>query len=198
MKTFLYIDGSNLYGGFTDLLKPGEYFNFKDILKLIEKEITLDSILFYGTYMKVDDHQSIANQLTAKAQIEFFNQVKQIKKVHFYQGHFSATSGKEKGVDVRLAVDLVLGACIDKYDEAFIMTGDADLNYAVTQAKQFKKIHLLAFSSRFPYGMSFLVNKRIVLDYQKYFLKKSLPLFKKKPVYLNIMDIDEKVKILHV
>ena len=76
---------------------------------------------------------------------EFFNKVKEIKKVNFYEGHFSGTSGKEKGVDVRLAVDLVLGACTNKYDEAIIMTGDADLTYAVSQAKIFKKIHLMDF-----------------------------------------------------
>lgn len=198
MKTFLFVDGSNLYGGFTDLLKPGEYFSFKDLLKLIEKETPIETIIFCGTYMKEDGQKTTADQLIAKAQIDFFNQVKEIKKVSFYEGHFSGTSGKEKGVDVRLAVDLVLGACTNKYDEAVIMTGDADLTYAVSQAKQFKKIHLMAFSSRFPYGMSFQVNKRIIFDYQKYFIKKALPLFRKKPRYLKIIDIDGKVKILHV
>src|SRR3990167_5836846 len=147
MKTFLFIDGSNLYGGFTDLLKPGEYFNFKDLLKLIEKEIPIETVIFCGTYMRENGQKTTADQLIAKAQIEFFNQVKEIKKVDFFEGHFSGTSGKEKGVDVRLAVDLVLGACTDKYDEAIIMTGDADLTYAVSQAIQFKKIHLMAFSS---------------------------------------------------
>ena len=198
MKTFLFIDGSNLYGGFTDLLKPGEYFSFKNLIKLIEKETQIDTIMFYGTYMREDGQKTTANQLIAKAQIEFFNQVKESKKVNFYEGHFSGTSGKEKGVDVRLAVDLVLGACTNRYDEAIIMTGDADLTYAVDQVKQLKKIHLMAFSSRFPYGMSFKTNKRIVLDYQKYFVKKALPLFKKKPKYLQIIDIDEDVKVLHV
>lgn len=198
MKTFLFVDGSNLYGGFTDLLKPGEYFSFGDLLKLIEKEMPIKTIIFCGTYMREDAQKTTADQLIAKAQIEFFNQVKEIEKVNFYEGHFSGTSGKEKGVDVRLAVDLVLGACTSKYDEAIIMTGDADLTYAVSQAKQFKKIHLMAFSSRFPYGMSFQANKRIVFDYQKYFIRKALPLYKKKPKYLKIINIDKKVKILHV
>ena len=198
MKTFLFIDGSNLYGGFTDLLKPGEYFNFNDLLKLIEKEMSIEKVYFYGTYMKEDNQKTTADQLIAKAQIEFFNQVKEIKKVNFHEGHFSGTSGKEKGVDVRLAVDLTLGACTSKYDEAIIMTGDADLTYAVSQAKQFKRIHLMAFSSRFPYGMSFQVNKRYIFDYQKYFIKKALHLYRKKPKYLKIINIDKKVRILHV
>jgi len=36
-----------------------------------------------------------------------------------YEGHFSG-SGKEKGVDVRLAVDMVYGAARGLYDEAAI------------------------------------------------------------------------------
>ena len=198
MKTFLFIDGSNLYGGFTDLLKPGEYLKFDDFLKKIEKEIPVSKIMFYGTYMKEDEHKTTTYRLKAKAQIEFFNSVKLSRKVEFYEGHFSATSGKEKGVDVRLAVDMVLGACTNEYDQAIIMSGDADLTYAVIKAKQFKKIHLMAFASRFPYGMSFKANKRFVFDYKKHFQKKALFLYRNKPKYLKIIDITKSVKVLHI
>lgn len=198
MKTTLFIDGSNLYGGFTDILQPGEYLNFSDFMDLIEKEMPISKVKFYGTYMKEDEQKTTADRLKAKAQIEFFNMVKENPKVEFYEGHFSATSRREKGVDVKLAVDLTLGACTDKYDEAIIMSGDADLTYAVLKAKQFKKIHLMAFASRFPYGMSFRANKRIVFDYKNYFKKKALPMYRIKPKYLKIIDITSKVKVLHI
>ncbi len=198
MKTFLFIDGSNLYGGFTDLLQPGEYLKFDDFIRLIKKEMPISKIMFYGTYMKEDDQKTTADRLKAKAQIEFFNSVKENEKVEFYEGHFSATSGKEKGVDVRLAVDMVLGACTDQYDQAIIMCGDADLTYAVLKAKQFKKIHLMAFASRFPYGMSFKANKRFVFDYKNYFKNKALPLYRNRPKYLKIIDITKSIKVLHI
>ncbi len=169
---------------------------FDDLIKLIEKEISIDKIKFYGTYMKEDEQKTTADRLIAKAQIEFFNEVKENKKVEFYEGHFSVTSGKEKGVDVRLAVDIVLDACTNKCDQAIIMTGDADLSYAVQRARQFKKIHLAAFASRFPYGMSFKANKRMVFDYKNYFKKKSLPLYRNKPKYLKIIDVSKKIKVL--
>jgi len=195
MKTFLFIDGSNLYGGFTDLLQPGEYLNFDDILRIIEAQMPVSAVRFYRTYMKEDELKTTADRLKAKAQIDFFNSVKLNEKVVFFEGHFSATSGKEKGVDVRLAVDMVLGACQNDYDQAIIMSGDADLTYAVLKAKQFKKIHLMAFASRFPYGLSFKANKRYVLDYKNYFIKKALPLYRNRPKYLNIIDLTKKVKI---
>jgi len=198
MKMTLFIDGSNLYGGFTDILQPGEYLKFKDLMNLIEKEMPISKVNFYGTYMKEDEQKTTADRLKAKAQVEFFNSVKENHKVEFSEGHFSATSGREKGVDVRLAVDLTLGACTNRYDQAIIMSGDADLTYAVLKAKQFKKIHMMAFASRFPYGMSFRANKRYVLDYKNYFKKKALPLYRVRPKYLKIIDITKKVKVLHI
>ena len=199
INNILYIDGSNLYGGLTDLLDPGEYLEFDSFLSSIEKDIKISKVKFYGTYMTEDSSQSSAKQLIAKAQIEFFNAAKNHPKVEFIEGHFSKTSGKEKGVDVKLAVDLALGACTNEYTEAIIMTGDADLSYAVKKAKELgKQVHLAAFASRFPYGFSFMVNKRFVYDYRNYFTKKALPLYAKPPRYLNIRDITKEVKKLHV
>ncbi len=198
-KNILFVDGSNLYGGLTDLLAPGEYLDFGSFLTEIEKDIKISKVKFYGTYMSIDSSQSSAQQLIAKAQVEFFNNVKSHPKVDFYEGNFSKTTGKEKGVDVKLAVDLALGACLDEYKEAIIMTGDADLAYAVIKAKELgKQVHLAAFASRFPYAFSFSVNKRFVYDYKNYFQKKALPLYRKPPRYLNIRDITKEVKRLQV
>lgn len=198
-NNILFIDGSNLYGGLTDLLNPGEYLDFTTFLIAIEKDIKVSKVKFYGAYMNIDPNQSSVKQLIAKAQVEFFNNVKSHPKVEFFEGNFSKTSGKEKGVDVKLAVDLVLGACLNEYKEAIIMTGDADFTYAVERAKKLgKQVHLAAFASRFPYGFSFSVNKRFIYDYKNYFKKKSLPLYGKPPRYLNIRDITKEVKKLQV
>jgi hypothetical protein len=62
-RSILFIDGSNLYGGLTDLLMPGEYFDFSSLLKVIEKEISVTEVRFYGTFMIIDPRQSTANQL---------------------------------------------------------------------------------------------------------------------------------------
>ncbi len=198
-NNILFIDGSNLYGGLTDLLNPGEYFDFSAFLACVEKDIKISKVKFYGTYMIEDSSQSSAKQLTAKAQIEFFNNAKSHPKVEFIEGHFSKTSGKEKGVDVKLAVDLALSACTNDFDEAIIMTGDADLSYAVRRAKDLgKQVHLAAFASRFPYGLSFMANKRFVYDYKKYFVKKALPLYRKPPRYLKVRNITKSIKVLHI
>jgi uncharacterized LabA/DUF88 family protein len=51
------------------------------------------------------------------------------------QGHLSREGG-EKGVDVALAVDLLLSAAGGIYDEAVLVSGDGDLARAVEAARE--------------------------------------------------------------
>ena len=51
------------------------------------------------------------------------------------QGHLSREGG-EKGVDVALAVDLLLAAAGGIYDEAVLVSGDGDLARAVEAARE--------------------------------------------------------------
>jgi len=57
-----------LYGGLTDLLKPGEYWAFSDLLTQIEKELPVSAVRFYATYMRVDPAKSAEHQLLTQAQ----------------------------------------------------------------------------------------------------------------------------------
>jgi uncharacterized LabA/DUF88 family protein len=194
----LFVDGSNLFGGMSEVLKYGEYFEFKSFIECVKEDFEVDKIMFYATYMIEDKNKSAKHQLQAKAQIEFLNQVKSIQNIYFYKGHFSG-HGKEKGVDVHLALDLAVGAIKNQFNEAIIMTGDADLQYAIEIVqKEGKKIHLAAFGTRFPYGISFRANKRIVYDYDDVFKDKLLPKFSPKPKYLIIRNIKDKVNVLKI
>jgi len=118
--------------------------------------------------------------------------------VTFFKGHFSG-SGKEKGIDVHLAVDLALGAATNAYDQAAIMTGDADLLYAVECAKQFQKaVHLVAFGSRFPLAISFQTKKKIVFDYHRFFVRSVAPRLRGRPKGLTVRDLRGRLKVRHV
>lgn len=196
MKRILFIDGSNLYGGMSELLKPGEYLNFAELLKIMKKDFDYTNVNFYGTYMRINPDQPARLQRRAKAQVEFFNEVKKCPKVSFVEGHFSPSSGKEKGVDVKLASDMVLGAAINTYREAMIMTGDADLLYAVQLVRKLgAKVSMGAFASRFPYQMVYHVDGRFVYDFGRYFKDKVLPTFRKRPHNLNIRELSSEVSV---
>ena len=62
-----------------------------------------------------------------------------VDHLEFWHGHRDA-NGREKEVDVALAVDLVLGAALDRYDRAIVVGGDGDHRYAIGTAGTIKPI----------------------------------------------------------
>ncbi len=154
--------------------------------------------MFYGTYMREDPSRPAADQLTVRAQKMFFDSAKNVAKVVFYEGHFSG-GGKEKGVDVRLAVDMVFEATQGKYQEAAIMTGDADLTYAVEKVRGIGlPVHLTAFGPRFPYAISFKANRRLVYDLNNFFVDTVLPGYRNPPRYVQVRDLTRELPLLDV
>lgn len=189
MITKMFVDGSNLFGGIGDVLPPGEYFHFSDLVAEIRKDFRIDVIHFYGTYMNESMFTAPSDKLKAKAQVEFFNDVRKDKNILFYSGYFSGKN-KEKGVDVHLAVDMVLGSMKNEFDNAVVMTGDDDLIYPVQILRSLhKKVHLTAFGARFPFGISFNTDMCYLYDYQKYFQNNVLPKFHRVPRKLVIRQL---------
>ncbi|MDO8667662.1 MAG: NYN domain-containing protein [bacterium] len=65
------------------------------------------------------------------------------------KGNFLFNSGgyHEKGVDVKLAVDLLVGAYDDIWDIAIIISSDSDLNPAIKKVKHLNKnVEYIGFS----------------------------------------------------
>ncbi|MCR4278181.1 MAG: NYN domain-containing protein [Candidatus Berkelbacteria bacterium] len=194
-RVVAFVDGSNLFGGIDEILKPGQYFKFSEFLTAIEKEIRIDCINFYGTYMQVDQKDTRKRKLLARTQKEFFDSTKDTKNLTFYQGHFSKTTGKEKGVDMHMGIDMVVGACVDTYDTAIIVTGDADLLYAVETTQKFKKtVVMVCLSSRFPWAIAFKANHRLVYDLNDHFQKTIRPSLGSKLQYLKVIDFHPLLK----
>jgi len=168
-KTFLYIDGTNLLAGLVEIFGFNKVPTFSNILKQIEKSYKPDQIYFYTSFTPSSDkHPDIPNQIRVE-QI-FFNDVKKCKKIVFYKGYRSPTSGQEKGVDVHLAIDIVKHAYENKYGKAILMTGDADITYPVEIVRNLgKKIIGIFLPNRFSLGISHSVDSSIVLNYKNKF-----------------------------
>lgn len=186
-KTYLYIDGTNLFAGQYDLFGPRETLDFLSLIKEIKKLFPIKKIYFYASYIgKVNLKDKKLRDLV-EAESRFFNQVKEIKGLYFYKGHRSPTSGKEKGVDVHLAVDIVKHAFRKEYKHMVIMTGDADLVYPLEVAKELGcSIHAVFLPNRFSLGIAFMVDTATVLNYFSRFVYKSN---EKKLRKLKIVDI---------
>ncbi|HSW66192.1 MAG TPA: NYN domain-containing protein [Bacillota bacterium] len=197
--TCLYIDASNLYGAISDLLPNGSYIDFGDILRCLEEDFHIHQIKAYGTYLPDEPNSPPTRQKFIGAQSKFFRSIKAIPRVEFFKGYFSATSNKEKGIDVKLAVDMLKDAYEGSYKCALIMTGDDDFLYSIECVRKINiPVHLTAFASRFPYGIAHNTNHRYVYDLNGYFTNTILPNLKQAPRNIQIKDITNKVAIISV
>jgi uncharacterized LabA/DUF88 family protein len=136
----IFIDGSNLYHALkSDFGKVSlSLQKLRDKLVAGRKHIRT---YYYNTAGRTDEPTKYA------AHQRFLESLKNIP-------YFQITLGRleprdltfvEKGVDVTLAVDLLLLAHQNAYDVAIVVSGDADFSYAVHAVKQMGKRVIVAF-----------------------------------------------------
>lgn len=166
MRNYLFVDGSNLYAGQYELLGPKRFLDFERLIKAIEKKIKIkfNKVFFYTSYSPQSKKPSKKEKAYLKNEACFYKNVKKISNLNFFNGYRSKTSGKEKEVDVKLAVDIVDLAHKNKYDVLYLFSGDADFNHALAIARGLKKrVYVLALENRIPNRFTYL--------YQTFILK---------------------------
>lgn len=185
-RIHLYVDGTNLFAGQNELFGPKEYVPFSLLLGDIRKVYAVDHVFFYASYMVAANFNKPGRKALAAVEAQFYRSVKETAKVTFYRGHRSPTSGKEKGVDVHLAVDMVRDAFLRRYDEAVIMTGDADLMYPLEIVQSMgKPVHAVFLPNRFSLEIAYKARSATVLNYRKRF--KGVD--RKLPEHLRVVNI---------
>lgn len=189
----LYIDGTNLFIGLVQMVNANKQPDFSSLLRSIVKLYGIDKIFFYASYMVPANYQKQGRKKLVGIEAKFYGQVKKFNNLVFYKGHRSPSSGKEKGVDVHLAADLIKDAFLDRYDQAVIMTGDSDLIYPVEIVRSFGlPIHSIFLPNRFSLEIAYKTDSAIVLNILDKFrpisrnLPKQLKIVKIKAPYVNI------------
>jgi len=194
-KTHLYIDGTNLFAGQNELFGPNKHLSFSFLIQEIKKLAPLDDIFFYASYMNQKNRTRLTEdrKKLIAAEALFYREVRNSKDVTFYRGHRSPTSGKEKGVDVHLSVDIVKDIFLGNCNQIVIMTGDADLIYPLEIVKMLKiPTHAIFLPNRFSLEMAYKADKPFVLNFSNRFKSdRKLPgqlkvISTKKPRMVNI------------
>ena len=141
-RVAVYIDGSNFY----NYLKNGKVnffgntkFNFSAFVDyLVGNRECVSKRYYTGVFMDTEGTEK-GGELR-KGQQRFFSN---LEKEGFIikRGRIMPTDGeyKEKGTDVKIAVDLVVGAVDNQYDTAILVSSDTDLIPAVRYIKYKKK-----------------------------------------------------------
>jgi uncharacterized LabA/DUF88 family protein len=151
-KNYLFIDGTNLYAGQYNLFGPDQYLDFSKFIKSMEKKlgVRFDKIYFYASYSPQPKRPTKKEKLYLKNEALFYKSVKMAPRVVFFKGYRSPTSGKEKEVDVKLAVDVVNFAHLNKYNSLYLLSGDADFIQALLVAKKVgKRVYVLCLENKF-------------------------------------------------
>lgn len=154
MKRILLVDGENFKGKIKQVFKEAEkirpdwhHYDFRGLLDKVLTGMTFDRQVFY--FAKRSEHsasteksrQLIEEQRLLKTHLErtgfevvLSSRVRgQMERDH--AGH-EALTFKEKGVDVRIAVDMVSFACDGTVKELTLASSDSDLQPAIREIRK--------------------------------------------------------------
>lgn len=196
MKTYLFVDGTNLYAAQYEIFGPKKYLNFSKFIKEAEKKIKarFNKIYFYASYSPKPKRLTRKRKLYLKNEALFYRNVRKTKNVIFFKGYRSKTSGKEKEVDVKLAVDIVNLAHLRKYESLYLFSGDADFMHALKITENLgKRISILALENRIPNRLSYYYLTYVVI-FGKKVKGKIFPKQKTKPLFVDKKNLLEDIK----
>ncbi len=155
-RVAIYFDGSNIYNKLKKLGLPeeGKRFDFTALAAHIAGGRELISKRYYVGIVRNYDNSEKSEMLVRKQQ-QFLETLR--------SNDFEIKSGKimygggrirEKGVDVKLALDLVIGAADNLYDTAIVISSDIDLIPAIKYVRYKKKnVEYVGFAGTPSFGM---------------------------------------------
>ena len=144
-RVMVFIDGSNMYHN----LKACAARHDIDYGKFAQKLCGTQRELIRTYYYNVQLNQA-ANPESYQAQQKFLTWLHRTSDLEVRLGRQQRkTNGtwEEKGVDVKIAVDMLTKAYKNQYDVAILISGDSDLTEVVHEVKeQAKHVELVVFS----------------------------------------------------
>lgn len=140
LKCIILIDGSNFYFKLKKLdLHNLLGFNFTEFSKLLAQSANIVCFTYYIGKIRQDGNKK-SDKLLAAQQKLFV----QLKKHHvlYKLGFLLKSDGKyrEKGVDVHIAVDMLVASYENLCDKIILVSSDTDLEPAIKKAREKGKI----------------------------------------------------------
>ncbi|OIP74737.1 MAG: hypothetical protein AUK06_03065 [Parcubacteria group bacterium CG2_30_36_18] len=166
-RVCVYIDGSNFYHYLRDRevsFPAGIKFNFKTFVDFLVGSRELVSKRYYtGIFRNIDGSAKSAELV--KGQQKFLSQLQKdsfdIKRGRIL---YDSSRPREKGTDVKIATDLIIGAIDNYYDTAILVSSDTDLIPALKYVRyKKKKIEYIGFSHAPSFGTQKNVDFSILL-----------------------------------
>ena len=182
MRAYVFIDGNNFYFKLRSLTERlgRKYrlstFNFRVFSEWLAQPNTPTEISYYIGAVKQQQNNEKGRKMFADQQRLFMKL--RAQNISLILGQLIRHPDKtyhEKGVDVRIAVELLVGAYENFYDAAILVSSDTDLLPAMAKVRELgKKIEYVGFGHRPSFAMQANANvsRLIVVSDVKKFLKK--------------------------
>lgn len=183
MRAIVFIDGSNFYHRLKYLTKDKEKaslleFDFVSFCRWLCKQDALVEIHYYVGAVRRQRNNQKSEKMYADQQHLFFKlQRQQVKIILGQLIQHRDKSYHEKGVDVRIAVEMIRLARQDEYDIAYLLSSDTDLVPAVEEVLSFKKkVRYIGAADTQSFGLSKATGDYLILRPEDVgqFLPKSL------------------------
>ena len=153
----VYIDGGNTYQRLKEIGMPetSKKFDYSAFIKHLVGERDLISKRYYVGIVKNFDNSEKGGKMV-KSQQKFLEGLR-AEGFEIKYGKIMYDGGRirEKGVDVKLSVDLVIGAADNLYDTAIVISSDTDLIPAIKYVRgaKSKAVEYIGFGSSSSLGM---------------------------------------------
>jgi len=184
MKTIIFIDGRNFIGKINSVLNPEKeknrevdfsIYNFAGLLDKVLENISIDKKIFYlgrltrNNETKEKSIELIQKQRRLKTHLEeqgfeviYAGRIRGHKE-NCPMGH-EFLSFKEKGVDVKMAVDMIRLTYTKKLKIAIIGSSDSDLQPAIKELENQKIERIyLGFEIFLNKGLTYTTNRTILI-----------------------------------
>ena len=166
-RVAIYIDGNNFYKYLKDKeinFPKGVKFDFNKFVDFLVKDRECISKRYYVGIVRNLDNTEKSKQIV-KGQQKFLAKIENDGFI-IKRGRVIYDGGKirEKGTDVKIAIDLVIGAADDIYDTAILISSDTDLIPALKYIKyKDKNLEYVGFSHAPSLGMQKFASLSILL-----------------------------------
>ncbi|HSE35547.1 MAG TPA: NYN domain-containing protein [Candidatus Paceibacterota bacterium] len=162
LKSVVFIDGSNFYHKLKELsLQTGTKrtlleFDYTGFIAWLTTGTELIDIRYYVGAVKRSGGNQKSEELYANQQ-KLFAKL-QLHKIKLIAGHLIRHPDgtfHEKGVDVRLAVEMIRMARANVYDRAYLLSSDTDLVAAVEEVRSLRKaVHYVGIAKGQSFGLT--------------------------------------------
>ena len=155
-RAAIFVDGSNFFKYCEEL----QIYAYQLEWDRLIPDLVGDREIAYANYYDCPKNEAEVPE-QAQRQKQFFSHLRQIPWMNLKFGRLEPRVDErgyrhlvEKAVDVKIAVDMVLGAVRDEYDHAYLLSADGDFSPAVEAAKELgKKVYVATPGTSYQLGL---------------------------------------------